>query len=83
MLQQDYIVNTEDELLQIKTVKELIQRVYNSDSFFNLSLRTLELIRRFNNLYIRVFVKKEDNPGYLNQLVITARGLENSLLREN
>ncbi|MFV8225755.1 hypothetical protein [Christiangramia aquimixticola] len=83
MLQQNYIINTQDEISQIRNVKELIQRVYNSDNFFNLSLKTLELIRRFNNLYVRVFEKKEDDPGYVNQLVIIARGLENSLLREN
>ena len=82
LIKQDYILNTEEEYKQIDTVKEWIQNIHESGTFFNLSLRTLELIRRFNNLYIQVFEKEDENPSSLNQLVITAKGLETEFVRE-
>lgn len=81
--QQEYIQSTEEEFSQINSVKELIQDLRDSGNFFSLSLKTLELIRRFNNLYVQVFSNHEDNPSYLNQLVILANGLEGELIREN
>jgi len=82
LIKQDYILNTEEEYKQIDTVKEWIQNIHESGTFFHLSLRTLELIRRFNNLYIQVFEKEDENPSSLNQLVITAKGLETEFVRE-
>ena len=82
LIKQDYILNTEEEYKQIDTVKEWIHSIHESGSFFNLSLRTLELIRRFNNLYIQVFENEDANPSNLNQLVITSKGLETELVRE-
>ncbi|MDR5590353.1 hypothetical protein [Christiangramia sp. SM2212] len=83
LIKQDYILNTEEEYQQIDSVKEWIHNIHESGSFFNLSLKTLELIRRFNNLYIQVFENEEANPSNLNQLVITSKGLETELVREN
>lgn len=83
LTQQDYILNTEEEYQQIKSVKDLVQNIHESGTFFNLSLRTLELIRRFNNLYIQVFEAEDENPGILNQLVIISENLEAELIREN
>lgn len=81
--QQDYILNTQEEYNQIYSVKELIQDIHESGSFFHLSLRTLELIRRFNNFYIQVFEKLDDSPSNLNQLMILSRNLEGELVNQN
>lgn len=83
LAQQDYILNTQEEYTQINAVKEWVQNIHESGTFFNLSLKTLELIRRFNNLYIQVFEDEDDNPSNLNQLVITSKSLETELIREN
>lgn len=83
LTQQDYILNTEEEYKQIDSVKEWIQNIHESGTFFNLSLKTLELIRRFNNLHIQVFENNDASPSSLNQLVITSKGLESQLIREN
>ena len=84
MLQiQDYILNTEEEYKQINSVKEWIQNIHETGSFFNLSLRTLELIRRFNNLYSEVIENNDNSPSLVNQLMIIARGLEAELVQEN
>ena len=82
LIKQDYILSTEEEYKQIDAVKDWIQNIHESGTFFHLSLRTLELIRRFNNLYIQVFEKEDANPSTLNQLVITAKGLETEFVRE-
>jgi len=82
LAKQDYILNTEEEYKQIEVVHEWIQNIHESGTFFNLSLRTLELIRRFNNLYIMVFEKEEANVSNLNQLVIAAKGLDENLISE-
>ncbi|MCM8570010.1 hypothetical protein NE848_11515 [Gramella jeungdoensis] len=81
--QQDYILNTEEEYKQIDSVKEMIQEIHETGNFFHLSLKTLELIRRFNMIYIQVFEKKDDSPSLFNQLVILSHNLETQLLREN
>ena len=81
--QQEYIQNTEEEFSQIDSVKAMIEDLRDSGNFFSLSLKTLELIRRFNNLYVEVFQKHDNNPSFLNQLVILANGLEGELVREN
>ncbi|TBW29283.1 hypothetical protein [Gramella sp. KN1008] len=81
--QQDYILNTEEEYKQIDSVKEMIQDIHQSGNFFQLSLQTLELIRRFNNLFITVFEKNEKSPSLFHQLVVLSHSLETQLLREN
>ncbi|HKJ48111.1 MAG TPA: hypothetical protein VJ973_03430 [Christiangramia sp.] len=84
MLQiQDYILNTGEEYKQINSVKEWIQNIHETGTFFNLSLRTLELIRRFNKLYSEVFENNDNSPSSINQLMIIARGLEAELVQEN
>ena len=77
------ILNIEEEYKQIESVKEWIQEIHESGTFFNLSLKTLELIRRFNNLYAEVFEDSDPNPSSVNQLIITSRGLESELVQVN
>lgn len=81
--QQDYILNTEEEYKQINSVKDWVQNIHESGTFFSLSLRTLELIRRFNNLYMLVLEQEDENASNLNQLVITSKSLETELIRDN
>ncbi|SDR76688.1 hypothetical protein [Gramella sp. MAR_2010_147] len=83
LAQQAYILNTEEDYQQIDTVKDWIQNIHESGTFFHLSLKTLELMRRFSTLYTQVFDKDDIHPSTLNQLIITSRGLEVELIREN
>ncbi|TRO66402.1 hypothetical protein [Christiangramia sabulilitoris] len=80
---QDYNLDTEDEFKQICSVKDWIENIHDSGNFFQLPLRTLELIRRFNNLYTEVFENKETSASIINQLFITARSLETDLVRQS
>lgn len=77
------ILNIEEEYKQIESVKEWIQEIHESGTFFNLSLKTLELIRRFNNLYAEVIENSDPNPSSVNQLIITSKGLESELVQIN
>ena len=84
MLQQEhYIQSTEEEISHIESVKDSIEKLRESGNFFSVSLQTLELIRRFNHLYIQVFEKMDENPSLLHQLVVAAVGLEKKLIRES
>ncbi|WP_026916275.1 hypothetical protein [Christiangramia portivictoriae] len=81
MLQQEhYIQSTEEEIAHIESVKKSIEELRESGNFFSVSLQTLELIRRFNYLYIQVFEKMDENPSLLHQLVVAAEGLEKKLV---
>ncbi len=80
---QEYILNTEEEFQQIRSVKNQLKDLHEKGDFFQLSLQTLELIRRFNNLYLEYFEKKNDSSNIFNQLVITSNNLETHLIREN
>ena len=81
MLKQlENILNTEEEVNQIQSVKELVEDIYDKGAFFNLQLKTLELIRRFNSLYSEVFLQGDDSPSQMNQLVIIAQTLERDLI---
>lgn len=79
--QQEYILNTQEEFSQIESVKEMVENLHATQVFFKLSLKTLELIRRFNNLYIQVFEKGDESASIFNQLVITSHTLESELVR--
>ncbi|WP_298525876.1 hypothetical protein [uncultured Christiangramia sp.] len=84
MLQQEhYIQSTDEEISHIESVKGSIEELRESGNFFSVSLQTLELIRRFNHLYIQVFEKMDQNPSLLHQLVVAAVGLEEKLIRES
>lgn len=77
MLQQvNYIESTEEEFKQINFIKTSIENLRDSGNFFDVSLPTLELIRRFNHYYIQVFEKKDTNPSLIHQLVVAAEGLK-------
>ncbi|QYA26356.1 hypothetical protein G3I01_12850 [Gramella sp. MT6] len=81
--EQGYILNVEEEYKQIESVKEWIHQIHESGTFFNLSLKTLELIRRFNKLYTEVIKNDNPTPGNVNQLIIISKGLESELVQEN
>lgn len=81
--QQNYILNSHEDYNQIISVRELIEDIHDSGTFFHLSLKTLELIRRFNNFYIQVFERDENSPSNFNQLMILSRNLETELIREH
>jgi len=83
MLQQEhYIRSTDEEIFQIASVRNSIEELRESGNFFSVSLQTLELIRRFNYLYIQVFENLDSNPSLLHQLVVAAEGLEEKLVRQ-
>ncbi|AVR46242.1 hypothetical protein C7S20_13770 [Christiangramia fulva] len=81
--QQEYILNTEEEFQQIESVKDQLKDLHENGNFFHFSLQTLELIRRFNNLYIEYFEKGNESASNFNQLVIISNNLETHLVREN
>lgn len=81
--QQEYILNTEEEFQQIKSVNDQLKDLHEKGEFFHLSLQSLELIRRFNNLYHEYFVKKNETSSIFNQLVIISNNLEKKLVRES
>ncbi len=81
--EQGYILNVEEEYKQIESVKEWIHQIHESGTFFNLSLKTLELIRRFNKLYTEVIKNDNPTPANVNQLIIISKGLESELVQEN
>lgn len=84
MLQQkEYILNSLEDHQLIASVKASIEEVLEAGKFFNLPLKTLELIRRFNMFHSEVFQKLNDSPANVNQLLIISRALEGELLRIN
>ncbi|MDT0647937.1 hypothetical protein RM545_14660 [Zunongwangia sp. F260] len=78
----NYIQTTEEEYNQIASVKILVDEVYAKGIFFQLPLKTLELIRRFNTLFNSVVKEEEQNPSLVNQLVINSQYLEQQLIQE-
>ncbi|MDT0687428.1 hypothetical protein [Autumnicola psychrophila] len=78
----NYIQTTEEEYNQIASVKILVDEVYAKGNFFQLPLKTLELIRRFNTLFNRIVKEEEQNPSLVNQLVINSQYLEQQLIQE-
>ena len=81
--QVNYIESTEEEIRQINFIKTSIENLRESGDFFSVSLPTLELIRRFNHYYIKVFVNMDTNPSLLHQLVVAAEGLKEKLFSKN
>ncbi|MDT0642642.1 hypothetical protein RM553_07320 [Zunongwangia sp. F363] len=79
---EHYIQTTEEEYSQIASVKMLVDNIYAKGSFFQLSLKTLELMRRFNGLFDRVIKEEDQTPRLVNQLVITSQHLDQQLVRE-
>ncbi|GAA4323971.1 hypothetical protein [Christiangramia aestuarii] len=77
--QTDFIFTTEEDYKRIQLIKDRIQNIHTSPKFFGLPLKTLELIRRFNSLYLQVIDQNDSKPSNMNQLMITTRGLESEL----
>ncbi|MCP9200514.1 hypothetical protein MKO06_11375 [Gramella sp. GC03-9] len=82
-VRKEQIVTTREDFSQIETVRKMIEEVHESGNFFNLSLNTLELIRRFNQLYTRIHEDREESPAVINQLIVCSLNLEKHLVHEN
>ncbi len=79
--QQNYILNTEDEYRMINSVKTMIEEIHDSGDFFNLSLKTLELIRRFNRYYSFIIEENKFSSSDFHQLVVISSNLEAEIQR--
>ncbi|MBT8295103.1 MAG: hypothetical protein KJO51_01685 [Gramella sp.] len=80
---QDYNLDTKEEYKQICLIRDWIHTIHETGNFFQLPLKTLELIRRFNVLYAEVFENGDDSPSIFNQLLVATRGLESAFIRHN
>ena len=71
-----------DEKRRLFLVKDLVDEVYNKQKIFGLSLETLELTRRFDNLYSKLMnIGEIEYSQYRNLLSITGH-LERNLSQE-
>jgi NAD+--asparagine ADP-ribosyltransferase len=66
----------------INNVKQQVDEVYERQQIFGLSLETLELTRRFNNIITASSHIKELEPWDLHQLMVITRHLERNLIQE-
>ena len=74
---------TTDQLSYITAVKMHIDELYEKQEIFGLSLETLELTRRFYNLYTPLDKIDETTPFALNQLLSITQHLERNLVKES
>ena len=74
---------TTDQLSYITAVKMHIDELYEKQEIFGLSLETLELTRRFYNLYTPLDKIDEATPFALNQLLSITQHLERNLVKES
>ncbi|MUP45606.1 hypothetical protein E0K83_07580 [Gramella sp. BOM4] len=81
--QQEYIITTREDLSQIEVVRKMVEDIHLSGNFFNLSLKTLELIKRFNELHARFHEDNKESAALMNQLVVCSLNLEKQLIQEN
>lgn len=75
-------VSTQESLSYITAVKMQVDELYDKQEIFGLSLETLELTRRFYNLFTPL--EKADNtaPFAVNQLLSITQHLERNLIKE-
>ncbi len=76
-------VSTEESLSYIAAIKVHVDELYDKQEIFGLSLETLELTRRFYNLYTPVEKVEEATPFALNQLLSITQHLERNLIKES
>ncbi|TVZ28441.1 hypothetical protein JM83_3571 [Gillisia sp. Hel_I_86] len=74
---------TTNQLAYITAVKVHVDELYESQEIFGLSLETLELTRRFYNLYTPMEKVEEVAPFALNQLLAITQHLERNLVQES
>jgi len=74
---------TTNQLSYITAVKMHIDEMYEKQEIFGLSLETLELTRRFYNLYTPLDKIDEATPFALNQLLSITQHLERNLVKES
>ena len=71
-----------DQMSYITAVKMHVDELYDKQAIFGLSLETLELTRRFYNLYTPLEKVEEVAPMALNQLLSITQHLERNLVLE-
>ncbi len=76
-------VSTEESLSYITAIKVHVDELYDKQEIFGLSLETLELTRRFYNLYTPIEKVDEATPFALNQLLSITQHLERNLIKES
>ncbi len=74
---------TTDQISYITAVKMHVDELYEKQEIFGLSLETLELTRRFYNLYTPIYKIEEVAPFALNQLLSITQHLERNLVQES
>ena len=74
---------TTDQISYITAVKMHVDELYAKQEIFGLSLETLELTRRFYNLYTPIEKVEEVAPFALNQLLSITQHLERNLVQES
>ena len=79
--QKEYNSNNTAEHQQIELVKEGVENIKANRDFFNLPLKTMELMKRFNFLYWEVYKNHDRSDSTYNQLLTTAGLLEKDLVR--
>jgi len=76
-------VSNQESLSYITAVKMHVDELYNKQEIFGLSLETLELTRRFYNLYTPFEKVVDASPFALNQLLSITQHLERNLIKES
>jgi len=71
-----------DQVSYITAVKMHVDELYEKQEIFGLSLETLELTRRFYNLYTPIEKVEGITPHTLNQLMSITQHLERNLVQE-
>lgn len=71
-----------DQVSYITAIKTYVDELYRKQEIFGLSLETLELTRRFYNLYTPIDKVEEIAPHTLNQLMSITQHLERNLVQE-
>lgn len=66
----------------IIAIKQQVDKVYETQEVFNFSLETLELTRRFKQLFSLEEALTNLNPFDYNRLLIISRNLERNLVQE-
>ena len=74
---------TTDQISYITAIKLHVDELYAKQEIFGLSLETLELTRRFYNLYTPIEKVEEVAPFALNQLLSITQHLERNLVQES
>ncbi|RKS53174.1 hypothetical protein BC962_1422 [Gillisia mitskevichiae] len=72
-----------DPISYITAIKMHVDELYEKQEIFGLSLETLELTRRFYNLYTPLEQVDNLTPFAINQLLSISQHLERNLVKES